>query len=131
MGGGAFVIEACFEGARSRGPCIFRRMKINALLAGFSFCAALNASMAATPPAGADPFLWLEQAHGERAMKWVKAENVKTDAVLGATRSISRKISCILREDPRSWPREPESRSLRMMDRPSTPGSMRSMVITA
>ena len=57
-------------------------MKINALLAGFCFSAALTVSLAASPATGADPFLWLEQAHGERAMKWVKAENVKTDAVL-------------------------------------------------
>jgi prolyl oligopeptidase len=57
-------------------------MKINLLLAAVGFSAALNASLAAAPPTGADPFLWLEQAHGERAMNWVKAENVKTDAVL-------------------------------------------------
>src|SRR5271156_4166447 len=38
---------------------------------------------------------------------------IRTDAVLGATNSISRKISCILRDAPLSWPREPESRSLR------------------
>lgn len=30
----------------------------------------------------ADPFLWLEQVHSERAMAWVKAENAKTVAVL-------------------------------------------------
>jgi prolyl oligopeptidase len=29
-----------------------------------------------------DPFLWLEQVHGERATAWVKAENAKTAAVL-------------------------------------------------
>jgi prolyl oligopeptidase len=29
-----------------------------------------------------DPFLWLEQVHGERATAWVKAENAKTTAVL-------------------------------------------------
>jgi prolyl oligopeptidase len=29
-----------------------------------------------------DPFLWLEQVHGERAMAWVKAENAKTAAAL-------------------------------------------------
>jgi prolyl oligopeptidase len=57
-------------------------MKINALFAGLSFSTALTVSLAASPATGADPFLWLEQAHGERAMKWVKAENVKTDAVL-------------------------------------------------
>ncbi|HEY5094986.1 MAG TPA: prolyl oligopeptidase family serine peptidase [Candidatus Eremiobacteraceae bacterium] len=29
-----------------------------------------------------DPFLWLEQVHGERATAWVKAENAKTTSVL-------------------------------------------------
>jgi prolyl oligopeptidase len=29
-----------------------------------------------------DPYMWLEDVHGERAMKWVKAENAKTVAAL-------------------------------------------------
>ena len=33
-------------------------------------------------PLDTDPFLWLEQVHGERAMAWVNAENSKTVAVL-------------------------------------------------
>jgi prolyl oligopeptidase len=58
-------------------------MKTNLILATFSFSAALTGSLAAVPsPTVDDPFLWLEQAHGARAMQWVKAENVKTDAVL-------------------------------------------------
>src|SRR6516162_5264170 len=32
--------------------------------------------------AEADPYLWLEQVDGARAMQWVKAENAKTTAVL-------------------------------------------------
>jgi prolyl oligopeptidase len=31
---------------------------------------------------GTDPFLWLEQVHGARALAWVNAENAKTVAVL-------------------------------------------------
>jgi prolyl oligopeptidase len=55
-------------------------MKIILLLAGSSLALL---GLAATPPSSAtDRFLWLEQAHGERAMQWVKAENIKTDAVL-------------------------------------------------
>src|SRR5580704_17793063 len=68
-------------------------MKFKLLLALFGFSAAFNVGIATAPaanaaptagaaPAAGDPFLWLEQAHGERAMQWVKAENVKTDAVL-------------------------------------------------
>ena len=30
----------------------------------------------------ADPYLWLEEQHGDRAMAWVRAENAKTTAVL-------------------------------------------------
>lgn len=37
---------------------------------------------AAAPDADSDPYLWLEDAHGARAMAWVNAENDKTLAVL-------------------------------------------------
>lgn len=32
--------------------------------------------------AAADPFLWLEEVHGARAIVWVKQQNVRTDATL-------------------------------------------------
>jgi len=38
--------------------------------------------LAATAAAGEDPYLWLEQVDGQRAMDWVRAENAKTAAVL-------------------------------------------------
>jgi prolyl oligopeptidase len=41
--------------------------------------ASLSLSVAATVE---DPFLWLEEAHGARAMEWVEAENAKTTATL-------------------------------------------------
>ncbi|MBV9103201.1 MAG: hypothetical protein JO060_06390, partial [Candidatus Eremiobacteraeota bacterium] len=31
---------------------------------------------------GSDPFLWLEDVHGARALTWVKSENAKTLSVL-------------------------------------------------
>ena len=64
--------------------CVYiSRMKKSFLLVGFTVGLALSAAFAATPSfEKADPFLWLEQAHGERAMRWVRAENLKTDAVL-------------------------------------------------
>ncbi len=40
------------------------------------------AAMAADLASDADPFLWLEQVDGARAMDWVRAENAKTSAVL-------------------------------------------------
>jgi prolyl oligopeptidase len=44
---------------------------------GLSF---LGAGIAAT--SAEDPFIWLEDAHGARAMAWVEAENAKTTAAL-------------------------------------------------
>jgi prolyl oligopeptidase len=40
------------------------------------------ASAQATKPDTTDPYVWLEDVHGARAMAWVKAENAKTTAVL-------------------------------------------------
>ena len=45
---------------------------------------------------------------------------INTDAVLGATISMSRKISCIFLEGPTRLPREPASRSLRRITSSST-----------
>jgi prolyl oligopeptidase len=50
-------------------------------------CAALlplstPASAQAAKADSADPYLWLEDVNGARAMAWVKAENAKTAAVL-------------------------------------------------
>lgn len=39
-------------------------------------------AQSAAPDTSADPFLWLEDQHGARAMAWVNAENAKTTAVL-------------------------------------------------
>ena len=50
-----------------------------------------GSAMAQSPPAAAsaaasedDPFLWLEEAEGPRALDWVKAENARSAAVLEA-----------------------------------------------
>lgn len=62
-------------------------------LAGFALAAAVVLApgariLAQTQPASstapADPFLWMEDKDGARAMAWVKAENAKTLAVLQA-----------------------------------------------
>jgi prolyl oligopeptidase len=47
-----------------------------------AFALALAAAAHAQPSDQNDPFLWLEDAHGERAMAWVNAENAKTLNVL-------------------------------------------------
>jgi len=43
---------------------------------------AADAPATAAPPVEQDPFAWLEQVDGARAMDWVRAENAKTAAVL-------------------------------------------------
>lgn len=40
------------------------------------------AAQSAAPDTSSDPFLWLEDQHGARAMAWVNAENAKSTAVL-------------------------------------------------
>jgi len=58
------------------------------LLAVFAGLAAIaraqNAQQGGESAAETDPFLWLEDVHGARAITWVKAENAKTLAVLQA-----------------------------------------------
>jgi len=53
-----------------------------ALHAPRSVSAQTNAPGAAPQPAETDPFLWLEDVNGARALAWVRAENAKTLAVL-------------------------------------------------
>jgi prolyl oligopeptidase len=60
--------------------CIFRPMKTTLVLPCLLAGTALGVSVAQT--AGDDPFIWLEDAHGARAMAWVEAENAKTSAAL-------------------------------------------------
>jgi prolyl oligopeptidase len=54
-------------------------MKKPAVL-GLVACIAFGTCLAQALPD--DPFIWLEQAHSERAMVWVAAENAKTSAAL-------------------------------------------------
>jgi prolyl oligopeptidase len=42
------------------------------------------ADMAAAPTAAEDPFLWLEEVEGERALEWVRAQNARSLAGLEA-----------------------------------------------
>jgi prolyl oligopeptidase len=54
-------------------------MKTKLLVLGLAAGTALSVS---AQTSGDDPFIWLEDAHGARAMAWVEAENTKTAAVL-------------------------------------------------
>lgn len=61
-------------------PRTAARRALLALVLAATPCAAL--AQASQPDSVADPYRWLEDAHGERAMTWVKSENAKTAAVL-------------------------------------------------
>jgi prolyl oligopeptidase len=62
---------------------LFGMLVLLAVFAGLAAIArAQNAPADGEGAAEADPFLWLEDVNGARAMTWVKAENAKTLAVL-------------------------------------------------
>jgi len=54
------------------------------LAVGLLGTAAGQAAMSAQPPTPVDPFLWLEELNGTKALEWVKTENAKTLSVLQA-----------------------------------------------
>lgn len=62
-----------------------RRSIAFALLATASIAAAITATAAsAQTPSNDDPYIWLEDVSGTRAMDWVNAHNAKTTAALEA-----------------------------------------------
>ncbi len=48
-------------------------------------------------PGAADPYLWLEDVHGAKALEWVKAQNVKSTAVLQADPDYQKDYDAILK----------------------------------
>src|SRR5258708_2363877 len=71
------------DGAAPKGPLYISSMKTIPFLLALTFGATLiNPARASGTPPAEDPFSWLEEAHSERAMNWVKTENARTDAVL-------------------------------------------------
>jgi len=64
---------------------LFGMLVLLAVFAGLAAIAsAQNAPASGEGAAETDPFLWLEDVHGARAITWAKAENAKTLAVLQA-----------------------------------------------
>ncbi|MDQ3270210.1 MAG: prolyl oligopeptidase family serine peptidase [Pseudomonadota bacterium] len=56
------------------------------LSAGVITAGAVHAQeSAAVPPAQSDPYLWLEDVTGEKALDWVRSQNAKTQAELAST----------------------------------------------
>ena len=49
---------------------------------GWTFAGADSVSTTHQAADAADPYLWLEDVHGERAMQWVKAQNARSLPVL-------------------------------------------------
>ena len=47
--------------------------------------------------AGDDPYVWLEDIHGAKPLEWVKAQNVKSTAVLQADPDYQKDYDAILR----------------------------------
>ncbi len=46
---------------------------------------------------GTDPYLWLEDVHGEKSMEWVKAQNARSTAILRADPDYERDYEAILK----------------------------------
>ena len=60
-------------------------MKLHQLLPALALGLALsNTAMTQVPTPPADPYLWLEDVQGERALAWVRARNAESEGVLQA-----------------------------------------------
>jgi prolyl oligopeptidase len=67
--------------APDNGAPLARTDTMNATLS-LSLAALCAASAAASAQTQTDPYLWLEDVTGERAMAWVKERNAQTEALL-------------------------------------------------
>ena len=69
------------------------------LIAGLALAGGASAQ---TPPAGDDPYAWLEDVQGQKSLDWVKARNAKAEAEIagsGEFRSLEAEILAILDSD--------------------------------
>ncbi|MEM9810549.1 MAG: S9 family peptidase, partial [Pseudomonadota bacterium] len=60
-------------------------IKSAAVLFGLALCAGASAQEEEGAPMSDDPYLWLEEVEGERALDWVRAENARS---LGAIEAL-------------------------------------------
>jgi prolyl oligopeptidase len=72
-------MDRTYRHRRAAGVAARRGVLVVVLLLGG---VAAGAAAPAAQPAAADPFVWLEDVDGARALDWVRAENAKTVAVL-------------------------------------------------
>jgi prolyl oligopeptidase len=65
------------------------------LLAGLLAATAAMSQTSATDPAPQDPYLWLEDVQGERALAWVRERNAQSEALLQAQPGFEARRSAI------------------------------------
>jgi prolyl oligopeptidase len=61
---------------------LMKTLTLSATLSATLAAALTSATLASVSVPSEDPFLWLEEAHGTRAMDWIAVENAKTSAAL-------------------------------------------------
>src|SRR5665213_3569195 len=76
---------------------VFGVMLLGAIAGGWTAMGAGSVDKKHKHVEAADPFLWLEDIHGEKPMAWVKEQNVKSTAVLQADADYQRDYDSILK----------------------------------
>ena len=79
-----FALAACATTPPTDQPEAVAESVAQAAAAAPAVDPAAPPSQQAAAPASEDPFLWLEEVEGERALAWVREQNAKSDAVLKA-----------------------------------------------
>ncbi len=79
------------------GKMVFGVMLAGAIAGGWTAMGAGSVDKKHKHIEAADPFLWLEDIHGEKPMAWVKAQNVKSTAVLQADADYQKDYDSILK----------------------------------
>src|ERR1700752_3706527 len=90
----------CTDGTRGTHMNRYGRLALTALAALIGAGLLAGAKVDKTPqtaPGAADPYLWLEDVHGAKALKWVRAQNAKSTAVLQADPDYQRDYDAILK----------------------------------
>jgi prolyl oligopeptidase len=76
---------------------VFGVMLVGALAGGLSAMGASGVTDSHKKIEAADPYLWLEDIHGDKPMEWVKAQNAKSTAVLQADPDYQKNYDAVLK----------------------------------
>src|SRR6202789_662459 len=79
------------------GRTVFGVMLVGALAGGLSAMGASGVTDSHKKTEAADPYLWLEDIHGDKPMEWVKAQNAKSTAVLQADPDYQKNYDAVLK----------------------------------